>query len=140
MRTKILMSFIVILIAASAMAFMSKNAKDQVLTSALYKTGIKVIDIRTEGEWIQTGIVKGSYTLTFFDEKGNYNAAKFLAGLKKIVRPDETFGIICRTGNRTTTVSKFLRKTGFPNVINLKGGVTTSVKKGVPFEKYKRGR
>ena len=32
---------------------------------------MKIIDIRTPAEWRETGIIEGSYTIMFFDEKGN---------------------------------------------------------------------
>lgn len=137
MRTGILYTAAVILIAFSAYAFMpSNNGGDQELTEPLYKSGIKIVDIRTEPEWKQTGIVRGSYTITFFDEKGNYNAQEFLTKLDKVVNKQEPFGLICRTGNRTTTVAKFLKKAGYRNVINLEGGVTKASRNGIPFEPY----
>jgi len=134
-----LLILIVIVISAVSFAYMqSSDSKDKPLTTAVRKTGIKIIDIRTEPEWVQTGIVKDSYTLTFFDKNGGYDAGKFLRELDKIVGKSETFGIICRTGNRTTTVAKFLREQGYTNVINFLGGVTQAAKNGVEFEPYKK--
>ncbi len=115
----------------------SGNGKDQQLTKALHKTGIKIIDIRTEPEWQQTGIVKNSKTLTFFDERGNYDAQDFLEKLSRMVKKDEAFAIICRSGNRTTTVAKFLKQSGYPRVINILGGVNQAAKNGIEFEKYR---
>ena len=43
---------------------------DNEKTSELLAEGIPLIDVRTESEWKQTGIVEGSHLLTFFDEKG----------------------------------------------------------------------
>jgi rhodanese-related sulfurtransferase len=40
-------------------------------TPQFAEKNIKIIDIRTPAEWRETGIVKGSYTIIFFDEKGN---------------------------------------------------------------------
>ncbi|MGE4296198.1 MAG: rhodanese-like domain-containing protein [Campylobacterales bacterium] len=91
-------------------------------TPALVESGIKIIDIRTEPEWQQTGIVKGAVTITFFDAQGNYDAAAFLRELDRHVDKNTEFALICRTGNRTTAVSDFLDKQGY-RVINLKGGI-----------------
>ncbi|MGE4479852.1 MAG: rhodanese-like domain-containing protein [Deferribacterales bacterium] len=122
----------------SANAFMqSANSKDQPLTMALYKTGIKIIDIRTEDEWKQTGIVKGSSTIEFFDSKGNYNVKNFVSQLDKKVNKNEPFAIICRTGNRTSNVIGLLRQLGYSQAIDIKGGVVQAAKNGIPFEKYK---
>jgi len=138
MRFKSILILAVLLTALSAYAFMpSGKGYDQPLTKALHKTGIKIIDIRTKPEWKQTGIVKGSYTLTFFDEKGRYDANVFLNKLKGIVNKNENFAIICRTGNRTTAVARFLRESGYVKVVNLLGGVVQASENGVEFQPYK---
>ncbi len=54
-------------------------------------TKLKIIDIRTPNEWRETGIVKGAYTLTFFDDRGNYDTEGFLKALNNIVTKDEKF-------------------------------------------------
>ena len=97
---------------------------------------IKIFDIRTLSEWKQTGVVKGSIPLTFFDEKGQYNVQSFLASLSKHLKKGETFALICATGNRSLIVSDFLGKNGF-NVINLKGGVMQAMRNGVTLVAYK---
>jgi rhodanese-related sulfurtransferase len=97
---------------------------------------IKIFDIRTQGEWKQTGIIKDSIPLTFFDERGQYNVQAFLAGLSKHVKKGESFALICATGNRTHMVSNFLGKNGFP-VINLKGGIMKAVQNGVKLVPFK---
>ena len=98
---------------------------------------IKIIDIRTPAEWRETGIVKGSYTIMFFDEKGNFNVATFLKQLEMVVKKDEPFALICRIGSRTTIVSEFLsEKLGY-KVINLKGGIMKMIHEGyktVPYQ------
>lgn len=83
---------------------------------------MKVIDIRTPGEWMQTGIVPGSHTITFFDEYGNYDAEAFLKHYEAVAAKDELVGLICRTGSRTRMVTNFLRQQGY-KVVNLDGGV-----------------
>jgi len=85
---------------------------------------IPIIDIRTEGEWYQTGILEGSHTVTFFDEMGQYDIEKFLEELHKIIGDKENkFLLICRTGSRTGQVAQFLAQNGY-NVVNLVGGIT----------------
>jgi len=86
-------------------------------------TKIKIIDIRTKGEWVETGIIKDAYLLTFFDEQGKYDIQAFLDALDKIVKKDEKFALICRTGSRTGMISTFLGKQLDYNVVNLKGGM-----------------
>ncbi len=69
---------------------------------------VPLIDIRTAPEWAETGIVENSHPLTFFDEKGNYDANSWLEHLEPIVGKDEPVALICRSGQRTGKVSKFL--------------------------------
>ncbi len=106
-------------------------------TTDFLKKDIKIIDIRTPGEWRETGIVKGAYTIMFFDEKGNYNVEEFLAKLNKVVKKDEQFALICRTGSRTTEISKFLSSQLGYNVINLGGGMVKLYQEGYKPVPYK---
>jgi len=99
---------------------------------------IKVIDIRTPAEWKETGIVKDSYTIMFFDEKGNFNVENFLKQLNMAVKKDEPFALICRVGSRTGMVSEFLsEKLGY-KVINLKGGIMKMIHEGYKTVPYKQ--
>jgi rhodanese-related sulfurtransferase len=100
------------------------------------ETKLKIIDIRTQPEWVETGIVKDSYLITFFDEKGNYDIQAFLNAVDKIVDKDEKFALICRTGSRTGMISEFLGKQLDYKVINLKGGIMKLFREGFKSEKY----
>jgi len=97
---------------------------------------MKIIDIRTQGEWIQMGIIKDAYLLTFFDEQYNFNAPKFLKELDKIVEKDEQFAIICNTASRTQQVSNFLGRKHDYNVVNLTGGMVKLFREGFKPEFY----
>ncbi len=108
----------------------------EVTSQFINNTNLKIIDIRTPSEWRETGIVKGSYTLTFFDERGNYDTEGFLKALNSIVKKDEKFALICRTGSRTGMISNFLGKKLNYNVINLKGGIMKLFREGYNPEKY----
>ncbi len=109
----------------------------EVTPQFIKNTKLKIIDIRTKEEWKETGIVKGSYTLTFFDEKGNYDIYGFLKSLDKIVNKDEKFALICRTGSRTGMVSNFLGHKLDYHVVNLKGGLMKLLREGYQIVPYK---
>lgn len=99
---------------------------------------IKIIDIRTPSEWIETGIIKDSYTIMFFDEKGNFDMKTFLEQLDAVVKKDESFALICRVGSRTGMVSEFLsQKLGY-KVINLKGGIMKMIHEGYKTVPYRQ--
>lgn len=96
---------------------------------------ITLIDIRTPGEWRQTGIAEGALPIdmtrrTFVDE--------ILAAVDG--NKDAPIAIICRTGNRTTYTQKTLAKMGFTNVYNIKEGMIGStagpgwLQRGLPVE------
>jgi len=99
---------------------------------------MKIIDIRTPTEWKETGIVKDSYTIMFFDEKGNFNVENFLKQLNMAVKKDEQFALLCRVGSRTGMVAEFLsEKLGY-KVINLKGGIMKMMHEGYKTIPYKQ--
>lgn len=116
--------------------FLFAGVKTLNVTPQIVESGIKIIDIRTAPEWIETGIVQNSIPITFFDARGNYDAQKFLDLLSGYVKKGEEFALICRTGNRTTAVSDFLGKMGY-NVVNLKGGIKSLVAQGYKLKSYK---
>jgi len=99
---------------------------------------IPVVDIRTPGEWKQTGIVKGAHTIMFFDERGGYDVQAFLKALNQAVDTQKPFALICNTGSRTAMISDFLDKELHYKVINLQGGIVELMRRGyrlVPYEK-----
>lgn len=97
---------------------------------------MKIIDIRTEGEWIQMGVIKNSILITFFDERGGVDTERFLEDLNRVVEKDEEFAIICNTGSRTKLVSNFLGKKLDYKVVNLTGGIMKLFKEGFEPEFY----
>jgi len=124
--------FGLLLLATSLFA----ELKQEWATEKFLQKNIKVIDIRTPAEWRETGIVKGSYPIMFFDEQGNYDVPKFLKALDKVVKKDEQFALICRVGSRTGMVSDFLaNKMGY-KVINLKGGIMKLFSEGYKPVRY----
>ncbi|MFA5215211.1 rhodanese-like domain-containing protein [Sulfuricurvum sp.] len=121
------------LIATSLLADYTAQPIDQ----KLIDSKIKIIDIRTPGEWKTTGLVKGSIPIMFFDERGNYNMDAFLAELNKKVKKDERFAVICNSGSRSRTLGTYLGKQLGYNVIDLQGGIQYAIGKKIPLEPYK---
>jgi len=97
---------------------------DNAELAQLAKSGVTVVDIRTQPEWEETGIVAGSKLLTFFDEKGRADPAAWLEKLKPIAKPGDPVIVICRSGNRTKPVSQLLsQQAGYAKVYNVKNGL-----------------
>ena len=90
----------------------------------LQKEGVSVIDIRTEGEWKETGIIEGAHKITFFSEQGQALLADFFFELGLLVEDKTTpFIIYCAHASRTASLGQGLMQMGFENVYELKGGI-----------------
>ena len=74
----------------------------------LMESGVPLIDIRTEKEWHETGVINQSKLLTFFDKDGNSNVKKWMLELEKIASKKDPVIIICRSGRRSKIVANFL--------------------------------
>lgn len=121
------------LIATSLLADYTAQPIDE----KLIDSKIKIIDIRTPGEWKTTGLVKGSIPIMFFDERGNYNMDAFLAELNKKVKKNERFALICNSGNRSHTLGTYLGKQLGYSIVDLQGGIQYAISKKMPLEPYK---
>ena len=98
--------------------------------------GAVVIDIRTEPEWKESGIIPGSVPITFFQTNGSYDIDAFMQAFTRAV-PDKQHPviIICRTGNRSVPVADFLARAGYQNVFNQKRGIVEWIGRGLPTVK-----
>ena len=47
------------------------------------ESGVTLKDIRSKRDWYETGVIKKSNLLTFFDKDGNYNVKEWMSKLKK---------------------------------------------------------
>ena len=96
----------------------------------LLDSGITIIDIRTQEEWKESGLIKGSVPITFWYADGSYNLSLFMKKLKEHVKEGEKFALICHVGSRTAEVSAFLSQEYNMQVINLLGGMEYLRKNG----------
>ncbi len=113
------------LLALQAIVFADFSGINAQQLKELQKHGAPVIDIRTPGEWKETGVIPGAHKIMFFDERGGYDVQKFLDALNKVA-PDKNKPIIiyCRTASRTKVVGDFLSKqVGYKDVKELSGGI-----------------
>ena len=112
--------------------------KNEYLTQKFLNSKMPTVDIRTVGEWKETGILKGSIPIEFFNEQGQYNIPDFLAKLNSKVDTSKPFALICRTGSRTKMVAQFLSDTYNYKVTNVTGGIMIHRMdyRKLPFVKY----
>jgi rhodanese-related sulfurtransferase len=96
----------------------------------LLAKGTPLYDIRRLEEWRETGVVSGSRRLTFFDAQGKVNP-KFLPEFTQRIGKNDPVILICRTGNRTSALAKYLvDKMGYTQVYNVARGITGWVAQG----------
>ena len=121
-----------LLVSASLFAAITNEEASQGLISS----NIPIVDIRTPGEWKETGLLKGSIPIMLFDEKGNYDLKDFLEKLNKVVDTEKQFAIICRTGSRTSVLAPFLSQKLNYDVINIKSGIVYAKQLKLPILPY----
>ena len=97
---------------------------------------MKIIDIRTENEWVQMGVIKNAIFMTFFDERGGYDEVAFVELLDKTIEKGEEFALICNTGSRTKLISNYLGNNLDFKVVNLTGGMSKLLQEGFKPEYY----
>ena len=76
----------------------------------LLENSVPLIDIRTEGEWYETGVINSSHLLTFFDKDGNYDFKKWMIEVEGIADENGPVIIMCRSGRRSRIVSNMIIK------------------------------
>jgi len=102
--------------------------------AVLLERGTKVVDIRRADEWRETGVIPGSKLLTAFDAGGLLNP-QFPAEFGAFVEKDEPVIIICRSGNRSETMSRILwERAGYTQIYNASGGIVSWIDDGNPTE------
>jgi len=111
---------------------------DNAFLDDLIAKGVTIVDIRRQEEWQQTGLVKGSKTITFFDHRGQINP-NFVPEFTAIAKPDQPVALICRTGSRTQAASQAIaQQLGYKNVMNVTHGITGWIAEKRPVVKYQK--
>lgn len=87
---------------------------------------VVVIDVRTPGE-IAQGYIEGSKII-------DYNSRDFKQQLQKLDK-SKTYIMYCAVGGRSGNAQSMMKKMGFGNVANLKGGIVAWQNEGLPLVK-----
>ena len=126
---KMIISFLLLLATSPLQAEVINLSNQQLIK--MMENGTPVIDIRRSEEWKETGIIKGSHLITFFDKNGNYNLDAWTEKLSKIAGPNKPFILICRSGNRTGKISHFLdKKLNYTRVHHVAHGIKKWISEG----------
>lgn len=111
---------------------------DHQALQTLIERDVPIIDIRTPSEWAATGIIEGSHTLMFFDQRNQFDLDAWMTKFREIV-PDENseFVLICAGGVRTAAVSRVLdERLQFSGVNNVAKGINDYIRKGGSVVKW----
>ena len=95
--------------------------------------GVPVVDVRRADEWRETGVIEGSYLLTFYDAKGNYDLERWLPALARIAESGPPVAFICRSGKRSARVARLLdERFGYGRVYTAREGILGWMEEGRP--------
>jgi rhodanese-related sulfurtransferase len=112
--------------------------KDAYMSQEILNSKLPIVDVRTQAEWKETGVLKGAIPIVFFNEKGTPLVNSFLKKLNEKVDTSKPFAIICRTGSRTSVIAPWLSKELNYKVVNILGGMEYATKglklKTVPYK------
>ena len=90
----------------------------------MLEQGMPIYDVRRPDEWRQTGVIKNSRLLTFVDGSGRVKP-DFLDKFTSAVGKNDPVILICRTGNRTSSLARHLvEKMGYTQIYNVHDGIT----------------
>ncbi len=96
--------------------------------AALSGEGALVVDIRTPGEWAETGLLPGAERLTYTDPESFADA--FLATFADEVASGREVVLVCRSGRRSAAAAEALSARIDNRVISQKGGMNALIDAG----------
>ena len=127
---------IIIFLIVSAQANADVQPADNDKIISLMKQGVPLIDIRTNSEWQNTGIIKNSKLLTFFDKDGKSDVKSWMNKLREMAKKDQPIIIICRSGRRSGIVSDMLvNEENYSEVYNANSGIMAWINSGLETTK-----
>lgn len=90
----------------------------------LQADGAKLIDIRLQSEWSETGVIDGALLLPAFQSSGRFNQ-KFPKALAGAVKKSEPLVVVGASGDRRSVViaNALAQRAGYESVYHLKGGI-----------------
>jgi rhodanese-related sulfurtransferase len=127
MSVRLATLILIVFAGSSAMADTIVTATAAVKSAAQGKTTI--VDVRSPGEWRQTGIAKGAATVTIHNPNG---VKAFVREMTKAVGGDKSkpIALICAAGVRSARALRILAANGFTNLRYISEGMLGSPEAG----------
>ena len=95
--------------------------------------GVHLIDIRTEVEWLNTGVIEGSKLMTAFNQSGRI-VPGFLDRFRKLIDKEDKVVLICHSGGRTSFLVRVLAEQfQYSYVFHSPGGIARWISDGHPL-------
>lgn len=113
MKTMIIILIIVLIVWKMMPTKGVQSVSTDQLKELLKDKSKQFIDVRTPGEYKSQSIKQFQ----------NIPLNQLPGELSKLDKTKETF-VICQSGMRSTKAANILKKAGFPNVINVRGGMS----------------
>ncbi|MEM9472588.1 MAG: rhodanese-like domain-containing protein [Pseudomonadota bacterium] len=98
---------------------------------------VVLVDIRTRGEWKQSGLAEPALAISMHEAGFVRNLAKALGGNRT-----NPVALICATGGRSAHMQRILATAGFTNVVDVSEGMFGSkagpgwLKRGLPVKPW----
>ncbi|HFD11222.1 MAG TPA: rhodanese-like domain-containing protein [Crenotrichaceae bacterium] len=137
----LILMFFLAITALSCAADSGKSTIKQIDTDQLIelqKQGAIIVDVRTPGEWEQTGVIPGAKKAMIFNQQMQpVGDDVFLKQIKEITgNTDKPVVVYCRSGGRSTKAAQLLANKSFRSTIyNLDGGIQQWLAEGKSTEK-----
>jgi rhodanese-related sulfurtransferase len=87
----------------------------------LEQNAIKLIDVRSRQEWLETGVAKGAWPISLHEP--NFQNRLFLA---RELSAGSPIALICATGGRSGRILKALKQAGYTGFIDVSEGMLGS--------------
>lgn len=92
--------------------------------SEMRADGALVVDVRTPGEWQDTGVIEGAKLVTFSDPQS------FLAQIRGVLKPGQDLVLICHSGRRSAAAAEQLAGLIPNRIISIDGGMSRVISSG----------
>lgn len=134
-----LLRFLFLLAALLALPAAAQQITAPEAWEAAHAGKLTIVDIRTPPEWKQTRVPQGAALVDMLHPQG---ATGFVNEVLRHVGGDRNapIALICRTGNRSSQVLRYLRAQGFNNTVHIAEGMAGSaagpgwLARGLPTE------
>ncbi len=90
---------------------------------------VVIVDVRTPGEWANTGCPRSSHRITLKDAKLIDSVRGLLAQ-----KPEAIVALSCLSGHRAKSAARKLKKSGVENLRIVEGGIIGWRKSGLPMD------